>query len=769
METLLTTKLFIPKTRSDFVYRSRLIDHLNQGLNKKLILISAPAGYGKTTLVTTWLDQLHPKDQHQVCWLSLDEEDSDTALFFRYLAVSIENLPDVQPSLTRLINTKQNFSEKILIKAFLQGISQVSSPFIFVMDDYHMLDSQPIDEALSILIERMPAQMTLVLISRIDPGFPISRLRAQDELVEIRIDDLRFNQEETACFLEESMKLVLPAKQINALENRTEGWITGLKMAALSVQNRKDVDIERFVENFTGSHRYITDYLTDEVLNQVSPEIQSFLLNTSPLNQLCAELCDAVYPLKNQLSSQNILEQLESSNTFLIALDEKRRWFRYHHLFADLLRQKISTEDAKNIQKKASQWSANNNRLADAIEYALEAQAWDLAIPLLIEHGLSYVFQGKLTTLRRWIDTLPHHLMMREPRICLDYAWVLVNLGEKNGVEPYLQAAETVTHCDPGVRTVTAIIRANNARAWEDLAVIKEEASISLQLAAPDNAVARCTAHLQLGAAHMLSNQANPKEAIRSLKDALILARLSGNMNTAFLSGGYLGLAYLLQNDPESASMILQESISFAEKYGLEQSPLLVYVHLGFAHLAYFKNNWNEVRHQLNQVQHYAYFSDEQSAIYRGNLLLTLVECLAGNDSATKQAWLKAQESAATLKNPDIPNQRNFVEDFLKQPSPTTEKIRILQLLASGTSLQFAQSIIHPQGSKPKQGLIDPLSDRELEILACITDGLKNQEIAEKMIISLNTVLYHTKNIYSKLGVNKRAHAILKAQELKLL
>ncbi|MBK7897182.1 MAG: AAA family ATPase [Anaerolineaceae bacterium] len=776
-DSLLQTKLYQPPTRPDWVQRPRLLARLALNPQTRLVLISAPAGYGKTTLVTHWLRQLNDLP---VCWLSLDEDDSDPQQFFRYLAAAIRPLPHSQTSLDQLLQTNQTIPAKTLLKALVNDLVPVPVPFLLILDDYHALDSAEVDGALAALLDLMPPQMTLALTSRSDPGFPISRLRARGQLIELRADDLRFTEAEAAQFLQQTMGLTLQPAQIAALENRTEGWIAGLQMAALSMQNRGG-DLDGFVQSFTGSHRFIMDYLTDEVLAQVSPEVQAFLLQTAVLHRLHAHLCDAVLtnlqsPIPH-LPAQQILEQLEATNTFLISLDDERRWYRYHHLFADLLRQKVPAATAQTVRQKAAVWCAENGLVEDAIEYAIGAAAWETAVPLLAQNGLKYLFQGKLNRLRRWYEAFPHDRLVQQPRLCLDYAWVLVNQGQKDTVEPYLQAAETAAHGAPDVRAITAIIRANNARAFEDLPVMQAEATLALELIPPDRAVARCTALAQLGVVQLMAADGDLAVAVELLAETAVLARQSQNMNTAFLAGGYLGLAHLLRGEVGGATAVWQETLTFATGQGLGQSPLLTYVHLGLAHLAFLAGDLAAARQEIAQVDAYCRFANEVSGLIRGQMLLALVEQAAGNVEGAALALAdvagtarpELAGTAVSLKNPDLPQQIAFLQAVVSQPNPSPAELETARLLAAGASLAYAQAVAQPEAAPPDQPLVDPLSERELEILALIAAGLKNKEIAEKLFISLNTVLYHNKNIYSKLGVSKRALAIAKARELGLV
>ncbi|MCB0153569.1 MAG: AAA family ATPase [Anaerolineae bacterium] len=764
---MLQTKLYLPALRPDWVPRPRLLAKLAIQPQTRLILVSAPAGYGKTTLVTAWLRQLAAAGEAQVCWLALDEEDSDPQQFFRYLAAAVQPLPGVQSALPHLLQANQTIAAKTMLKAFVQDVTAISVPFLLVLDDYHALDSAEIEEGLAALLERMPPQMTLILTSRSDPGFPISRLRARGQLIELRASDLRFTEAEAAHFLQQTMGLSLSPEQIAALESRTEGWVAGLQMAALSLQHRAGDELATFVANFTGSHRFIMDYLTDEVLAQVSAEVQAFLLHTAVLHRVCADLAEAVLPAAQRGRAPEMLAHLEATNIFLIPLDDERCWYRYHHLFANLLQQKLPADSAKTIRRKAADWSIDHGLVRDAIEYALAAEAWETAIPLLSEHGLAFLFRGKLATLRRWFDTIPAELVKQHPRMCLNYAWVLVNQGHAEKVERYLQAAEQAAHGAPAIRAVTGIIRANQARASEDWPVVQAEATLALELAAPDNGLTRGTALLQLGAQQMLAEEPELETAIVTLAESVKLAEQSGNMNTRLLTGGYLGWAHLLRADEPAAKAALQNTKTFAADHGLEQSPLLVYVHLGLAHLAFLAGNLAGARNEIEQAQADARFAYERSGLCRSEMLLVVIEQSAGNHAAAEVALAQATETALALKNPNLRQRIQFLREFLTQTDPPPALVKTAGLLAAGASWVDAQAVVHPGTAPP--ALIDPLSERELEILALVAAGLKNKEIADQLVISLNTVLYHTKNIYGKLGVNKRALAIAKARELDLL
>lgn len=328
--SLLATKLLVPRPRPNLVPRVHLTRRLNEGLHRKLTLISAPAGFGKTSLLAEWIRGT----EQSVAWLSLDEDDNDPVRFFAYLLATLQRIEsDMGQTAQAMLQAPQPPPPVPLLTSVINDIAEIPQPFILVLDDYHTIETQPIHDALTFLLDHMPPQLHLIIATRVDPPLPIARLRARGQLTELRAADLRFTVEETTNFLNEVMELNLSAADVNALDVRTEGWIVGLQMAALSMRGRKDVS--DFIKAFSGSHRFILDYLVEEVLEQQPGDIQEFLLETSILERMTDPLCDAI---TDRDDSQAILAQLEQANLFLVPLDDERRWYRYHHLFIDLLR-----------------------------------------------------------------------------------------------------------------------------------------------------------------------------------------------------------------------------------------------------------------------------------------------------------------------------------------------------------------------------------------------------------------------------------------------
>ena len=390
---ILATKLYIPPSRQRVVLRPRLVERLNEGLaaGNKLTLVSAPAGFGKTTLVSEWVAGCG----RPAAWLSLDEGDSDPSRFLTYLIAALQTVaPGIGEGVLTVLQSPQPPPLESTLTALLNDITTIPSDVVLVLDDYHVLDARPVDDALAFLVEHLPPQVHLVIATREDPALPLARLRARGQLTELRAADLRFTPSEAADFLNQVMGLDLTAEDIAALDTRTEGWIAGLQLAAISLQGRDDV--AGFIESFAGSHHFVLDYLVEEVLQRQPESVQTFLLRTSILDRLCGPLCDAVLP-DASASGQETLEYLERANLFIVPLDNERRWYRYHHLFAELLRQRLHQslassggDEGRSMAEyhiRASQWYEDNALEIEAFHHAAAANDIERAERLIMVGG----------------------------------------------------------------------------------------------------------------------------------------------------------------------------------------------------------------------------------------------------------------------------------------------------------------------------------------------------------------------------------------------
>jgi LuxR family maltose regulon positive regulatory protein len=412
--SLLANKFYIPPVRSDLVSRPRLVQMLSEGLAQPLILISAPAGFGKTTLLSEWYHSSEGRDW-LTAWLSLESEDNDPVRFIDYLGGTLEPLmPGVLPTIRGELQTS---SPRAALTALLDHLDGLPAPLVLILEDYHTITAKAVHEAVSFLIQHMSPQLHLVLSSRTDPPLPLARLRARGQLTEIRSEHLCFNHEETAAFLERVMGLTLSSDDVAVLEARTEGWIAGLKLAALSMQNSHYTDLTGFINGLSGNNRLIADYLIEEVIDNQPDNVRLFLLQTSILNSLSGPLCDAV---TGRNDSRTMLERLERENLFILSMDDERTWFRYHHLFADLLRQRLERlypGEVTELRRRAGEWYVQNDYPECALEEALDVQAFDLAAGWIAQILPTLVQSGQRETILRWVELLPSGTLTAYPAL----------------------------------------------------------------------------------------------------------------------------------------------------------------------------------------------------------------------------------------------------------------------------------------------------------------------------------------------------------------
>ena len=436
---LLETKLHVPRPRNGLVARTRLSERLSRGAESTLTLVSAPAGFGKTTLLTEWLAAAAAGGR-TVAWLSLDQRDNDPTVYWSYLVTALRTAgPGVGTGALALLQPPQAPIDAVLA-TLLNDLHAVSTDVVLVLDDYHVIDSREVHEGMAFLLENLPAQVHLVIASRTDPTLPLPRLRARGELVEIRAADLRFTAEEAAAYLNEGMGLALTAQDVAALEERTEGWIAALQLAALSMQGRDDV--AAFIASFAGDDRYIVDYLAEEVLHRQPEPVQQFLLQTSILERLTGPLCDAV---TGQNGGRATLTALERGNLFLVPLDDRRHWYRYHHLFADVLRAHLLDEQPDVVavlHRRASDWYAANGEPAEAIRHALDAHDFERAADL-VERAIPVMRRTREeSAVLGWLRELPDEVVRGRAVLAVGFAGAMLAVGEIEGVDERLVDAE---------------------------------------------------------------------------------------------------------------------------------------------------------------------------------------------------------------------------------------------------------------------------------------------------------------------------------------
>jgi len=580
---ILTTKLYIPPPQPKVVLRPRLIERLNEGLDRKLSLISAPAGSGKTTLLGEWL----AGRSQPAAWLSLDEGDNDPTRFLAYLVAALRTIaPNIGEGLLGALQSPQPPPTESVLTALLNEITTVPDKFVLVLDDYHVIDARPVDDALAFLIEHLPPRMHLVIATREDPNLPLARLRARGQLSEVRAADLRFAPDEATEFLTQVMGLNLSEEDIAALETRTEGWIAGLQLAALSMRGREDVP--GFIRSFAGDHRYIVDYLVEEVLQRQPERIRNFLLQTSILDRLNGPLCDAV---TEKDDGRGMLETLERGNFFVVPLDDKRHWYRYHHLFAEVLAAHLRAEQpdlVATLHRRASAWYEQHGSAADSIRHALAAEDFERAADL-VELAWPAIRQSRQeATLLGWLKALPDELLHCRPVLGVAYTHVLLASGEFEGVEdrllsaerwldttadrrarPDAPAAEMVVVDDEEFRRLPgtiAIARAGLALARDDVPGTVTYARRALDLALEDDHLTRGGAAGFLGLASWTSGDL--EAAHRTYADGMARVQRAGHISDAISGALALADIRIAQGRLGEAMRTYEHALQLAAEHG---------------------------------------------------------------------------------------------------------------------------------------------------------------------------------------------------------
>jgi len=607
---LLATKLYIPPIRPELVPRPRLVECLSTALHRKLTLVSAPAGFGKTTLLSEWVaGRRQSATNEHIAWLSLDEGDNDPSRFLAYLVAALQTVDsNLGQGVLAALQSPSQVNVESVLTTLLNEIAGLSGNYVLVFDDYHVIESQAIDKSLTFLLDYLPPQMHLVIASRIEPTLPLSRLRARGQLTEVHEGDLRFTTDEATAFLRRVVRLPISSDDICVLERRTEGWITGLQLAAVAMQDLDQSEqIAHFVHSFGGSHRYVIDYLVDEVVDRQTRQIQEFLLQTSILDRMTAPLCDAMCfghaeTRTNQKDSQLILGQLESANLFLVPLDGERSWYRYHHLFADLLRQRLNQilpEQVPDLNCRASEWYARHGYQFEAVHHALTGSDFERAADLIEANGLSLIGQGAFATVQKWIEILPESLVRKRPYLCVYHAWASNFTHQLDAIEPCLQDAQRALQAqelppdDPVFRDVRgqiATLRAWNARRQRDNALAIELLQEAVDLLGDGNPWARTFADLNLGLAYM--DDGELVKAVDSLRNAVSLGNTSENELASLIATSQLAAVLILQGRLHEAEKLCRRTIRDQLARHERPPPILCTIYL---RLGWVLAEWNDI------------------------------------------------------------------------------------------------------------------------------------------------------------------------------
>lgn len=885
--SLLKTKLYIPQPSPGLVSRPRLLDQLDNSLSKRLLLVSAPAGFGKTTLLAEWLK----RQRRSAVWLSIDEGDNDLVRFWTYVVAAFQTEhPDVGEETLALLRGSQQASIEAMLTPLISSLQALSSQLILILDDYHLIENEDVHRSIEFLIEFQPAQILLAIATRQDPPIRLGRLRALGELVEVRAPELRFIKVEARDFLLRTMELDLSDRDVTELETQTEGWIAGLQLAALTLRGRSNP--AGYIQSFSGEQRFILDYLAEEVLQYQEKDVQHFLLKTSLLERMSGPLCDA---LTRRNNGHEMLLMLERANLFLVPLDDTGEWYRYHHLFGEFLRNRLHLafpNELPELHFVASQWYEANGFTVDAIGHALAARNYEYAAEL-IESVSRTMMNGQLPLSRilSWLGALPPELVQDRPRLSLMYAWWLVwsaqfqesenRLGD---VEKHLNREQDridrVQHSL--ILGEVAAVRANISYASGDIPSTIAYAQQALDRLPPDETLLLSLAALFLGHAYRLEGKPaialetyqrlmtiKPESLfvpavviarghfpqLRFMQGQLKLAELAHQQTLRFIeeqhqaalpasgityvdtakvwyewnvlekSAAYLQTGMRLcrhweallesqvdahvlmarikqaQGDESGRERWLQKAISLGQSHGLPR--------LAASAEAYQARLWVGERNLAaawEWVQLHGVSIDEELYYPREVEYLVLVRLLLAEGKVTKAQDLleRLRETAAAAgrvkSQIEIYNLQAiacYAQDDERQALSTLEAafslaepegyirsfidegevmIHLLRLAATqGVFPAYATRLLKAAQESPifdlpvRQPLIEPLTQRELEILGLIAAGLSNKKIADDLVIAESTVKRHIANIYGKLNVGSRTQAIARAQDLNLL
>lgn len=894
---LLEAKLRMPTPRPNVVARPRLIYDLSPPLESKLTLVSAPAGFGKTTLLADWVGG---EPSGETSWLSLDTGDNQLTTFWMYVIAALQKVdPEIGIDALALLNQPQPAETEVVLTALLNDLNDSPKRFRLVLDDYHLIEASDIQNAMSFFVDHIPETVRLIIATRADPPLRLARLRAQGELIEIRAGDLRFTPDEAAAYLNEVMGLHLAAVQVNELEERTEGWIAALQLAALSLRGRDDA--ADFIAGFAGTDRYVVDYLVEEVLRRQTETVREFLLQTSILSRLSGPLCDAV---TGQDDGKETLESLDRANLFLIPLDDHRHWYRFHHLFGDVLRARLLAElplEIAGLHLRASEWHQEFGDESEAFRHAIAGGNFERAADL-VEMAIPSLRQSRQeATMRLWLDALPEELFEVRPMLAIGYVASRMAYGDQENVETRLRQAErwlsdTPSDSSPqpprdmvvvdheGFRRAPgtiAVYRTALAHAAGDTTAAIDHALRSLEVMAEDDHLERGSAAGFLGLAYWSQGDLTAAErwwsaAVSSLKEA-------GHVSDVMGCSIALGQIRMAQGRLDDAQLVYEQGLALASAHGIAEGRGTADMHVSISEILIQRNDVVGAREHLAVSQELGPQAALPQNAHRWRVAMALVMRAEGDldgavellDAAERHytsdyfpnvrpiAALRARvwigqghlERAASWArdrglSPDeeLSYLREFehitltrlllakdelggVDDALRllgrvlaiaedggrqETVIETQVLRALALSARGeaeASLDALEEAIHlaePEGQlrvflddgKPLAplfrrvakergssslldrllralgdhseaaegvGLVDPLTERELQVLRLLTTDLSGPDIAHELYVSLNTLRTHTKSIYLKLGVNSRRTALRRAIELGIL
>jgi LuxR family transcriptional regulator, maltose regulon positive regulatory protein len=735
---LVWTKLSPPAPRAELIPRADLQSLLQAGLEAKLCLLDAPAGSGKTTLLVQWRAAA---GAGRVAWVSLDEEDNDPTRFWVYVLEALRTIePEVGTAALQALQGASTDLDRVVLPSLLNDLTAVDSPLVLVLDDYHLIANPTCHQSLGLLLEHLPAGVHVVLATRVDPPLQLARMRARGELAEIRAADLQFTDQEASALLNGSMGLQLGTKDVQRLAERTEGWAAGLVLAGLSLRGRDDPS--GFVASFHGDHRHLTDYLGAEVLGRQSEEIRTFLLRTSVLERLSGPLCDAV--LDTQGSAQ-LLAKLERSNLFLLSLDDHRQWYRYHQLFADLLRLELTAREPgllPVLHRRAAAWHQAAGDIDQAIHHATAAGDYAQAAGLVAQHWLGRWRQGQGATVARWLDGLPEEAIVGNPLVAYVAAWVRGCSGaSKQQTQRWLAAADDDGYegaLPDGVSLAFAAALTRASLPFDDVGDSVRAARRTLELADPAPAPSWWMASAALGQALYLAGES--AETRPQLEELVRQVAAAAQPYAVVIALAVLSLTTGDRTDGGAAMALARRAAATAEAQGLGAAPLCAIAYLALGRALTHQGELSEAEEQLDRALELV--DIDSMALHHGHALLLLASVRRGRG--------------------DLPGARALVEQARELIEQSTDP---------GVLPAILQQTRRALDTAPHRQITAtaPLTERELAVLRLLPAQLSAREIGRELYVSVHTVRSQVQAVYRKLHASNRAEAIARARQLGLL
>jgi LuxR family maltose regulon positive regulatory protein len=740
---LVTTKLHVPELRPGLVPRRELLARLAAGADRKLTLVCAPAGWGKSLLLGEW--HASEAERRSFAWVSLDPSDDDPVRFWSYVIGGVRTVePDFGNAALATLPTAGPALLEAVLPTLINELAGLRRPLVLVLDDYHVLHDELIHASVAFLLRHLPRTVHVAIASRADPPLSLARLRAAGEVVEVRADELRFSQEEADALLNGVLALDLVDADVALLRERTEGWPAGLQLAALSLRDR--VDRTAFVHAFAGDDRHIGEYLHEVLAGEARP-LREFLLRTSILERLCAPVCDAVTGESNAVV---LLAEAHRSNLFLVALDDRAYWFRYHHLFRDLLRQELVRSEPElvaELHRRAFGWHDANGDVDDAIFHATAAGEIDNARELIARHWRP-AWQVSPRTVARWLEAVSPEAVRLDPRLCLVSAWTALPLGRIDEVEPWLRAAEQGQDAGPlpdggSVQANAAMVRSALAYLLGDVGRAGDMARRAHALTDGETSPFRPAASHFVGLTRYFAG--DPAGATEPLEHAR-RSLSSSDFGPTLLTGlGVLAAARADLGESEAAEGLVAEAERLIAESGLGDSPTATMANVARGKL---------LESRGDHAGADAAFARATELARRGGWPLDLALALI------LHSWVKRRRS-------DYAGARSLVREAHQLLARCPDPGMLSELLARS---ERAVQLTRARRAGPGQSTHQPeLSERELAVLRLLATDLSQREIGSQLYVSFNTVKSHSRSLFRKLGVSRRGDAVARARELGLL